>query len=108
MRFSEGLAIADPRVGKGVKKLNLKDETQISIQFLFILMRFVLVVRNSNWSVVGSQVGADYDPKQSGSPWSYLALVMEALSKEQGAAIVAGTRKVAGRAFLGWLAVSLR
>jgi hypothetical protein len=38
----------------------------------------------------------------------YLALVMEALSKEQGAAIVAGTRKVAGRAFLGWLAVSLR
>ena len=54
------------------------------------------------------QVGADYDPKQSGSPWSYLALVMEALSKEQGAAIVAGTRKVAGRAFLGWLAVSLR
>ena len=30
---------------------------------------------------VGSQVGADYDPKQSGSPWSYLALVMEARSK---------------------------
>ena len=56
---------------------------------------------------LGSQVGADYDPKQSGSPWSYLALVMEALSKEQGAPIAAGTRKVAGRRFFGWLAVNL-
>ena len=35
-------------------------------------------------------MGADYDPKQSGSPWSDLALVMEARSKAQGAAIVAG------------------
>ena len=58
-------------------------------------------------SLIGSQVGADYDPKQSGSPRSYLALVMEALSKEQGAAIVAGTRKVAGRSFFGGLAVNL-
>ena len=51
-------------------------------------------------------MGADYDPKQSGSPRSYLALVMEALSKEQGDAIVAGIRRVTGRDFFGWPAAN--